>query len=71
MNEHDRQNLKFLLALSDETLRLFLDHCSADDYLYALELLMVYRMEIEEQTQENLDLTQANEILSKFRIKHE
>lgn len=71
MNDHDRQNLRFLLALSDEGLRLFLDQCDADDYLYAIELLMVYRMELEELSEDDLDLTEANNILSKFRIKYE
>ena len=71
MNDHDKSNLKFLLSLSEDGLSLWLNQCDADDYIYAIELLMVYKMELEEDIYQDLDLSEAQQVLSKFRIKHE
>lgn len=72
MDEHDRSNLQFLLSLTPEGLSRFLAQCDYDDILYATELLMIYKMEIEESFEtEDSDMSEAQQVLSKFRLKHE
>lgn len=46
MNTHDRNNLKFLLSLTDEAFVEFAQSVSQDDIDYALELLIAYRNEL-------------------------
>lgn len=46
MNEHDRDNLNFLLKCSEEGLREWFEQASEDDRQYANELLDAYEEEI-------------------------
>lgn len=75
MNDYDRSNLSFLLSLkTPEDWLNWADCIDADDLVYALELVqtaiaenMVEQMEWEEAAQdEDLDLTQAQAVLTKF-----
>lgn len=83
MNFHDRQNLNFLLNASEETIREWYHAASEDDREYASELLAAYAQEIRRDSA-NLraivemdmiefeladgDFTQADAVLSKFRL---
>ena len=49
MNQHDRDNLNFLMTASDEVLREWYSSASEDDLLYAQELLSEYEMELDRQ----------------------
>jgi hypothetical protein len=75
MNEHDRGNLQFLLTADETVMQEWYNQVSQDDIEYALELLQmanaeltVKEMELAEAA-ENLDLTQAQAILSRFTSK--
>ena len=46
MNTHDRNNLRFLLSLTDDAFLEFAQSVSQDDIDYALELLIAYRNEL-------------------------
>lgn len=75
MNEHDRSNLDFLMSLKTQAQwQDWADHCDADDFVYAMELLktaqaelIVEEIEAREQDEE-LDLTEATAVLSKYRL---
>lgn len=52
MNEHDKNNLNFILSLSDKARADFYDQCDVDDLQYAKELIQVemsnlFMMELE------------------------
>lgn len=49
MNQHDRDNLNFLMTSSDEVLREWYSSASEDDLLYAQELLSAYEMELDRE----------------------
>ena len=49
MNQHDRDNLNFLMTASDEVLREWYSMASEDDLLYAQELLSAYEMELDRE----------------------
>lgn len=76
MNEHDRSNLNFLMALSPEGMVKWFMHTEEDDYAYAIELLAAYERELEDKhTQLLLEhaigqldrcYNEANAVLSKF-----
>jgi hypothetical protein len=75
MNDHDRGNLRFLLTADETTMQEWYSQVSQDDIDYALELLQmanaeltVKEMELSEAAEE-LDLTQAQAILSRFTSK--
>jgi hypothetical protein len=51
-NEHDRENLRFLLNASEDSLRIWYSQCTADDIDYAQELFAAYSAEIREMTRE-------------------
>jgi hypothetical protein len=75
MNDHDRGNLQFLLTADESVMQEWYNQVSQDDIDYALELLQmanaeltVKEMELAEAA-ENLDLTQAQAILSRFTSK--
>ena len=46
MNDHDRNNLDFLMTASKETLMAWWKTISHDDYQYSLELLNAYEKEL-------------------------
>lgn len=71
MNDHDRNNLNFILALkTEEQFREWADTLSPDDMDYAIELLKYARSEVMlkaiELHDEVEDTTEANSILKKF-----
>lgn len=47
MNEHDRDNLNFLLSASPEVLKDWYDSVDEDDHVYAQELLNAYSQELD------------------------
>lgn len=49
MNDHDRQNLNFLLYSSPEVIADWWDKVSEDDHVYAQELLAMAALELKEQ----------------------
>lgn len=72
MNEHDRQNLEFLLNVGKKELIRWFAQADADDISYALELLaiaqnelLVKTMEVQE-TVDPEDYTEARAVLSRF-----
>ena len=74
MNDHDRNNLNFILSLQTrEHFDQWAQTLSEDDMDYAIELLKLGRSEVMvkalELYDEVEDTTQANNILKKF--KHE
>ena len=77
MNQHDRDNLNFLLNASAETLQDWYHHVDADDIAYASELLDAYSRELDALNQEvsvELQLTSMTEYadaraaLAQFRL---
>ena len=46
MNEHDKSNLKFLMALSPKGMMDWFANTEEDDHEYALELLAAYEREL-------------------------
>lgn len=48
MNDHDKENLNFLLTASPEVLKDWYDSVEEDDHMYAQELLAMYSEEIEQ-----------------------
>lgn len=49
MNQHDRDNLNFLMTSSDEVLREWYSSANEDDLSYAEELLSAYEMELDRE----------------------
>lgn len=64
MDQHDRDNLNFLLSASADVLRDWYEHVDDDDVQYALELLHAYKLELIDQAAEISDMREANEVLS-------
>jgi hypothetical protein len=75
MNEHDRDNLRFLLSADKSTMDQWYQTVSEDDVEYALELLQVHRTELELRefdlidAEAEQDLSQAQAVLSRFTSK--
>lgn len=74
MNQHDLDNLLFILKLDSKQISNWLNTLSEDDMRYALEILqsrtaemIVEEMDLDDQ--EEMDLTQANVLIN--RIKSE
>lgn len=71
MNEHDKENLNFLLNSSPEVLADWYSKMAKDDIDYALHLIAAYKQELslrEEEFIEVNDLTEANAVLSRFML---
>jgi hypothetical protein len=73
MNQFDKENLNFLMALSsDEEWEDWAQYCDEDDFAYALELMKRRTAEIslamEDMVEEKeLDLTEANALINKIK----
>ena len=73
MNQFDKENLNFLMALSsDEEWKDWAQYCEEDDFAYALELMKRRTAEIslamEDMVEEKeLDLTEANTLINKIK----
>lgn len=77
MNQHDRENLLFLLSASKETLQDWYEQMGEDDYKYALELLEAYSRELDVRSALMEDSVparkkdpypEATAVLAKFRL---
>lgn len=72
MNDHDRENLSFMLNADPATLSAWYESLSPDDLIYAMELLVQARSELEMRVVELFDdvddLTEANIVLARFRL---
>jgi hypothetical protein len=79
MNQHDRSNLKFLLAAEIDVIRDWAGKMSSDDINYAQELLLQHADDLRERSREilveaemaRLDNTYgiARDYLAKFTLK--
>lgn len=71
MNEHDKENLNFLLNSSSATLQDWYAKMSSDDHAYAAELLRQAKVELDMYAAEHFDevedLTLAAAVLKQFR----
>ena len=79
MNQHDRDNLNFLLTASAKTLKDWQNQADEDDLIYAQEILAAYSEELKaksleilvEATLENLkEYNEAKIALKKFTLQH-
>lgn len=52
-NEYDRENLKFLINASNETIKEWYKTCTDDDIAYAQELMNAFALELQEAAIEN------------------
>lgn len=74
MNNWDKENLNFILNSDDADMEDFLSWASDEDLAYALELIQLAKAElaVEEilmlELDENLDTSQAQVILERFRL---
>jgi hypothetical protein len=73
VNDWDRNNIDFLLALKGQGLTDWVDQASDDDMAYANELLARYKTELELECLDHLDCADldtqpAVQYLSKFRL---
>jgi hypothetical protein len=72
MNDHDRNNLQFILSLDEKAYDEWTASLSEDDVDYALELLKAARTEVMMQAasfaDEVEDCTEANAILKGFML---
>lgn len=77
MNEHDRENLQFLLNADEETLQDWYSKVDEDDHEYASEIMTMYSEELAMKSRfyavEEVDLTgltpDANAYLAKFSLR--
>lgn len=77
MNDHDKENLRFILTASEEVLYDWWDKISDDDKDYAQELLRAYRRELvqlevyykELTEQGGTGLGEAKAVLKKFTLR--
>jgi hypothetical protein len=78
MNQHDKHNLKFLLAAEIDVIRDWAGKMGSDDINYAQELLLQHAADLRERSREilveaemmrNNSLDQAREILARFRLQ--
>jgi len=74
MNKHDREQLNYIMSLSDEAFEVWALSVPEDDIRYAMELIQAARVEsfmIEQELLDNLedsDLAEANTVLKKFML---
>lgn len=72
MNQHDKDNLQFLLTASPEVLKDWYDSVDRDDHEYAIELIRLHTSEIivhnMEMADNVTDLSEARQVLAKYRL---
>lgn len=68
MNEHDRNNLNFLLNVSEDVLKDWYFSVDEDDIQYAIELLTMAEVEMDYELYEK-DCIEARQYLSKFMLQ--
>jgi hypothetical protein len=76
MNEHDRDNVNFLLSLTDKQMDQWYKQASDDDVLYAAEIMAESLFECFDKYETNRvidtakpDITEAANYLKKFSLK--
>ena len=83
MNNHDRDNLNFLMNVDRKTLMDWFATVSSDDIDYAFDLLEAYSRELDQASAElrtdadmellasnsSVPYAEANQVLSQFRLK--
>jgi hypothetical protein len=72
MNQHDKDNLQFLLTATPDVLKDWYDSVDRDDHEYAIELIrlhtaeiIVHNMEVADNVE---DLSEAQRILARYRL---
>jgi trimethylamine:corrinoid methyltransferase-like protein len=76
MNERDKSNLEFLMSLRNQKdWQAWAEICDEDDFAYAMELLQtalaeveVQHMDLVESLQEEIDTTEAQAVLARFKL---
>jgi hypothetical protein len=74
VNKHDRDNLQFLLSADKKTMDSWYRTVSEYDVEYALELLQLYRTELELReleiidTEAGSDMSEAHSVLTRFTL---
>jgi hypothetical protein len=69
MNEHDRDNLRFLLTASDETMKDWYTIADLEDIAYALELINSYQLQIQAFANDEVEnCVEAISLLKKFTL---
>lgn len=75
MNEHDRQNVNFIMSLSDYEFEDWAVELSEDDIKYAVELIKQRRLELMDQEDalmnaeaEGNNFAEARDVLKKFML---
>ena len=72
MNDHDKENLNFILNASNETLKDWYKTLDPDDIGYAQELLTTAALEVDmriiELHDNMIDVSDANAVLNKYRL---
>lgn len=75
MNEHDRNNLRYIMSLNDFDFDSWAMELSNDDISYAIEIIQQARLDLIEQEEKLLDeiaaennFAEANAVLQKFRL---
>ena len=75
MNQHDRENLNFLMSASKQQLEEWYEQITEDDMQYAMSLLDQFEQELGNRHSMFKDcvedLTDSIEILKNFRLKPE
>lgn len=73
MNDYDINNLNYIMSLNEKQFDEWMLTVSHDDINYAIEIIQARRAELIEQEHEllenDLDVTEAATILSKFTLK--
>ncbi len=67
MNQHDRDNLDFLINASPEVIQDWYNKVEDDDILYAFELLEMAKEELIEMQIAGSDLSDAKAIILKYK----
>ena len=67
MNQHDRDNLDFLLNATPEVIQDWYNKVEDDDILYAFELLEMAKEELIEMQIAGSDLSDAKAIILKYK----
>ena len=72
MNQHDKDNLQFLLTATPDVLKDWYDSVDRDDHEYAIELIRMHTAEIivhnMEQNEDVTDLSEARQVLARFML---
>jgi hypothetical protein len=76
MNNWDKSNFEFLMSLKTQRdWNNWAARCTDDDFIYAMELIKTAQSELEvqfmestENLEEDLDLTEARVVLSRFAL---